>query len=171
MLAPHERAANVAAPWSAKLCAPFAVLGVRTDGAAVTELAYLPPGERQQAPQDRVAERALRELERYLADPQFRFTVPLAPGGTSFQRRAWDAIRAIPRGESRTYAEVARSVRSAPRAVGQACGANPIALIIPCHRVIASRGAVGGFMRAASCDPIAIKRWLLTHEGYRFGLF
>jgi methylated-DNA-[protein]-cysteine S-methyltransferase len=68
-------------------------------------------------------------------------------------------------------------VRSAPRAVGQACGANRIALIIPCHRVVGSRGALGGFMGAAECerpgadaaDPLAIKRWLLRHEGYRFG--
>jgi methylated-DNA-[protein]-cysteine S-methyltransferase len=53
--------------------------------------------------------------------------------------------------------------------VGQACGANRIALIIPCHRVVGSRGALGGFMNADAGDPLAIKRWLLAHEGYRFG--
>jgi methylated-DNA-[protein]-cysteine S-methyltransferase len=86
-------------------------------------------------------------------------------------------IRAIPLSESRTYGEVARAVRSAPRAVGQACGANRIALIIPCHRVVGSCGALGGFMGSAegerpgadAADPLAIKRWLLRHEGYRFG--
>lgn len=155
--------------YAAKLATPFAVLGVRTDGRAVTQLAYLPRGERPSAPNDAVAERAVRELERYLADPQFRFTVPLAPGGTPFQRRVWDALAGIPPGQSRTYGEVARAVRSAARAVGQACGANRIALFVPCHRVVGSRGALGGFMNSEEGDPLAIKRWLLVHEGYRFG--
>ena len=157
--------------WSACVRTPFAVLGLRTQGGAVTELHYLPATEPEQAPVDRTAARAVDELRRYLDDGDFRFSVPLAPRGTAFQRRVWDAIAAIPARESRTYGEVARSVQSAARAVGQACGANPIALIIPCHRVVGSRGALGGFMHAAQGDPVAIKRWLLAHEGYRFGLF
>jgi methylated-DNA-[protein]-cysteine S-methyltransferase len=163
---PHEGSAQ---HYAATLRAPFATLGVRTDGGAVSVLAYLPVSVGEQPPVDRVAERAVRELARYLDDPEFAFTVPLAPGGTPFQRRVWDAIRAIPLRESRTYGEVARAVRSAPRAVGQACGANRIALIIPCHRVVGSRGALGGFMGAEAGDSLAIKRWLLRHEGYRFG--
>ena len=156
-------------PYAAKLRTPFAVLGVATDGRAVTRLADLPLAERAAAPADAVAERAVRELLRYLDDPQFRFTVPLAPGGTPFQQRVWDALAGIPPGESRTYGEVARAVRSAARAVGQACGANRIALFVPCHRVVGSRGALGGFMNSEDGDPLAIKRWLLVHEGYRFG--
>ena len=93
----------------------------------------------------------------------------MRPGGTAFQRRVWDAIAAIPLAESRTYGEVARGLHSAARAVGQACGANRIALIIPCHRVVGSRGSLGGFMNKDRGDPVAIKRWLLAHEGYRFG--
>jgi methylated-DNA-[protein]-cysteine S-methyltransferase len=155
--------------YAAKLRAPFAVLGVRTDGRVVTRVTYLPRDERAQAPTDAVAEKVTRQLEAYLADPEFRFTVPLAPTGTPFQRRVWQAIEAIPRSQSRTYGEIARMVRSAPRAVGQACGANRIALIIPCHRVVAAMGSLGGFMNADDGDPLAIKRWLLRHEGYRFG--
>lgn len=155
--------------YSAKLRTPFAVLGMQSDGDAITRVVYLPLGERAQAPIDGVSERATREVERYLADPQFRFTVPLATGGTPFQQRVWKALSAIPLGESRTYGEVARTIRSAPRAIGQACGANRIALIIPCHRVVGAMGSLGGFMNAQAGDPIAIKRWLLTHEGYRFG--
>jgi len=157
------------ADYAAKLPTPFALLGLRTSGGRLTALEYLCGETAPLAPTDRVAERAAREIERYLDDPAFEFTVPLAPQGTPFQQRVWDAIRAIPLAESRTYGEVARSVRSAPRAVGQACGANRIALIIPCHRVVGSRGAIGGFMNAEAGDPLAIKRWLLTHEGYRFG--
>ena len=160
---------EAARPYAAKLRAPFAVLGVRTDGRAVTRLSYLPRGERAAAPTDAIAERAVRELERYLEDPQFRFTVPLAPGGTPFQQRVWQALAAIAPGQSRTYGEVARLVRSAPRAVGQACGANRIALVIPCHRVVGALGAPGGFMNSTQGDPVSIKRWLLAHEGYRFG--
>lgn len=192
------------AAYSAVVRAPFGALGVATDGGAVVRLAYLPAGARLVAPSDRVAARAARELERYLDDPAFRFTVPLAPKGTPFQRRVWDAILDIPAGESRTYGELARRMVTAARAIGQACGANPIALVIPCHRVVGSLGSLGGFMGTAGTfapsrsgsDPIfaealrtagddgnaemgsdpdlapspaAIKRWLLNHEGYRFG--
>jgi methylated-DNA-[protein]-cysteine S-methyltransferase len=160
---------TAAGAFSAKLRTPFAVVGIRTDGRAITGIEYLPKSERASAPADPVARRAVRELERYFADPHHRFTLPLAPRGTVFQRRVWDAVAAIPVGESRTYGEIARTVRSAPRAVGQACGANPIALVVPCHRVVGSQGALGGFMNAADGDPLAVKRWLLTHEGYRFG--
>jgi methylated-DNA-[protein]-cysteine S-methyltransferase len=172
--------------YAAKLRTPFAVLGVRTDGRAVTRITYLPRDERAQAPADDVAAVLAEEIERYLADPEFRFTVPLAPAGTPFQQRVWHALAGIAPGHSRTYGEVARMVRSAPRAVGQACGANRIALVIPCHRVVGAMGALGGFMgesgapqstlplgaeptTAKADDPTAIKRWLLQHEGYRFG--
>ena len=155
--------------YAAKLRTPFAVLGLRTNGSALTALRYLPIAERASAPTDRVAEQAARELERWLDDPEHRFTVALAPAGTAFQHRVWAALSAIPRGQSRTYGEVARAVRSAPRAVGQACGANRIALIIPCHRVVGAQGALGGFMNREEGGPIAIKRWLLAHEGYRSG--
>lgn len=163
--APGRAASNHAA----KLKIPLAVLGIRTAGGFITGVEYLPLRERAQAPANAVAERACRQLERYLADPQFRFTLPLAPAGTAFRRRVWDALSTIPVGESRTYGEIARRLASAPRAIGGACGANPIALIIPCHRVVGSQGSLGGFMGMTEGNPIDIKRWLLTHEGYRFG--
>jgi len=154
---------------SARMKTPFAVLGIRTSGGAVIGIEYLPKTERAKAPADAIAERAVREIERYLADPHFRFTLPLAPSGTSFRQRVWQALARIPVGESRTYGELARQLHTAPRAVGGACGANNIALVVPCHRVVGSQGSLGGFMNAVDGDPIAIKRWLLTHEGYRFG--
>jgi methylated-DNA-[protein]-cysteine S-methyltransferase len=155
--------------YAAKIRTPFAVLGIRTAGDKVIGIEYLSKSERATPAADPVAKRAVKELERYFADPRHRISLPLAPRGTPFQRRVWEAIAAIPVGESRTYGEIARAVRSAPRAVGQACGANPIALVVPCHRVVGSRGVLGGFMNADEGDPLAIKRWLLTHEGYRFG--
>ena len=163
------KAATVAPNYAAKVKMPFAVIGLRTNGSALTGLTYLPITERAAAPTDSISEAAARELELYLSDPGYRFSVALAPAGTAFQQRVWAALSAIPHGQSRTYGEVARVVRTAPRAIGQACGANRIALIIPCHRVIGGQGALGGFMHAKEGDPLAIKRWLLAHEGYRFG--
>ena len=85
--------------------------------------------------------------------------------GTPFQQRVWRAIAAIPRGETRSYAWLARKAGKpkAVRAAANACGANPVPLLIPCHRVIASDGSLGGF----SCG-LAIKRRLLRLEGHRF---
>ena len=145
------------------------MLGIRTAGGAITGIEYLPTTGRAQAPVDAVAEQAVRQIERYLDDPHFRFTLPLAPCGTAFRRRVWEALARIPVGESRTYGELARELHTAPRAVGGACAANAYALVVPCHRVVGSQGSLGGFMNAVDGDPIAIKRWLLTHEGYRFG--
>ena len=155
--------------YAAKLRAPFATLAVATDGDAVVSIRYLPLHERAQAPRTPAARLAVEQLEAYLDDPSHRFSLQLGVRGTPFQRRVWDAIAAIPVGESRTYGEIARIVRSSARAVGGACGANRVALVIPCHRVVASRGVLGGFMNASEGESVAIKRWLLTHEGYRFG--
>lgn len=156
--------------WSAKLRTPFAVLALVTDDHALSELHYRPPGDDEQAPTNAIAQRAVRELERYLADPQYRFTVPLAPRGSAFQRRVWDAIASVPVGQTRTYGELAHSLGETARAIGQACGDNPIALIVPCHRIVASGGALGGFMHRRAGDALAIKRWLLIHEAGRFEL-
>lgn len=92
--------------------------------------------------------------------------VPLDPGGTPFQRAVWAAARAIPPGATRTYAEVAAAVGrpGAARAVGQALGANPVPLLVPCHRVVAADGGLGGFTGGA-----LLKARLLALEGVRVG--
>ena len=130
------------------------------------ELVYLPPGFDEKPAENELAERVVRQLQAYFTDPDFRFDLPLAPAGTAFQRRVWDIISAIPRGSLLTYGQVARALQSAPRAVGQACGANWFPLVIPCHRVTAA-GGLGGF--AHSDDQagfqLGVKRWLLAHEG------
>jgi methylated-DNA-[protein]-cysteine S-methyltransferase len=155
--------------FNARMKTPFAVLGVRTARDVITDIEYLPKSERAKAPDNALAERAVRQIERYFADPEFRFSLPLAAADTAFRQRVRHALAGIPVGESRTYGELARQLHTAPRAVGGACGANNIALVVPCHRVVGSQGSLGGFMHAVDGDPIAIKRWLLTHEGYRFG--
>jgi methylated-DNA-[protein]-cysteine S-methyltransferase len=87
--------------------------------------------------------------------------LPLDPPGSLFQRRVWDTLRQIPWGATRTYADLARTVGSAPRAIGQAMARNPIPIIIPCHRVLAT-GGLGGY---SGGEGLATKTWLLTLEG------
>jgi methylated-DNA-[protein]-cysteine S-methyltransferase len=152
--------------FSAIVAAPFGAMGIRTEGELVREMVYLPQHYADKAPLDAVAERTARQLERYFADPDFAFDLPLASAGSIFQRRVWEAIMAIPRGRVRTYGQIAKGVESVPRAVGQACGANPFPLVIPCHRVTAA-GGLGGFAGADDEHgfQLGVKRWLLRHEG------
>jgi methylated-DNA-[protein]-cysteine S-methyltransferase len=100
------------------------------------------------------------QLAAYFDGRVRRFDLPLAPAGTSFERRVWTAMQAIPYGETRRYGELAMAVGSAPRAIGRACGHNPIAIVIPCHRVLA-RGGIGGYSGGAG---LATKRALLALE-------
>ncbi|MCL2523129.1 MAG: methylated-DNA--[protein]-cysteine S-methyltransferase [Betaproteobacteria bacterium] len=153
-----------ATPYDAIVAAPTFCLGVRCDEDEITNIDFLEPCP-EVAPQTPLAAEAARQLRAYLADPAFAFSLPLRPAGTAFQRRVWAAIAAIPGGQTRTYGELAKALRNAPRAVGQACGANPYPLAVPCHRVVASGGGLGGFARERGGFLLAIKRWLLGHEG------
>jgi methylated-DNA-[protein]-cysteine S-methyltransferase len=150
--------------YSARLEGPFAVLGIRTRGERLTEIEYLPLGAATLRPVDSFSGEVCRQLAGYLKDPDFRLDLPLEVRGTGYQQRVWEAVRAIPRGRSQSYLEVARQIGSAARPVGAACGANRIPLLIPCHRVVASSG-LGGFMHSRGGKPLEIKRWLLRHEG------
>ncbi len=158
------RAPSMLESFHARLPTPFAVLGIRTAGELLTGIEYLPRGVATLAPINRLAAKVCRQLERYLDDPEFRFDLPFEFRGTAFQGRVWQAICSIPSGKTLTYLDVARQLKSAPRPVGGACGANRIPLVIPCHRVVAS-GGIGGFMHARGGEPIEIKKWLLRHEG------
>jgi methylated-DNA-[protein]-cysteine S-methyltransferase len=152
--------------FSAIVAAPFGAIGIRTEHGMVRELVYLPSSYSEKAPTDKTAERAARQIEAYFKQPDYRFDLPLVPAGTAFQRKVWDLISKIPRGEVLTYGSVAKAIRSAPRAVGQACGANWYPLVIPCHRVTAS-GGLGGFSNHddETGFHVGVKRWLLAHEG------
>lgn len=152
--------------FSAIVTAPFGAIGIRTEAGQVRELVYLPPHFGERAATDPVAELAAQQVARYLQDADFEFSLPLATSGTAFQQRVWQAISSIPRGSVKTYSDVARLLGSAPRAVGQACGANWFPLIIPCHRVTA-RGGLGGFSNNDDENGfhLSVKRWLLKHEG------
>jgi len=105
--------------------------------------------------------RAKDQLQDYFDGKRLTFDLPLAPRGSPFQQCVWAALCAIPPGETRSYADIARAIGSAPRAVGQANGANPIPIIIPCHRVVAADGSLGGY---SGGDGPATKQHLLDLE-------
>jgi methylated-DNA-[protein]-cysteine S-methyltransferase len=152
--------------------APFGAIGIRCSGAYVSEISYLPPALCPRHPSAAVADVALeaaRQLVAYLSDPDFTFDLPLLVRGTDFQQRVWRGISAIRRGATRRYGELAQDLGSAPRAIGQACGANPLPIVIPCHRVVAAagglNGGLGGFAHSRDGFLVDVKRWLLRHEG------
>jgi methylated-DNA-[protein]-cysteine S-methyltransferase len=151
--------------FDAVVAMPGFALGLRSFENRLIGIEFLSTQPEVAAASPLVAE-AERQLLAYSGDPDFRFDLPLAPAGTEFRRRVWHAISAIPRGETRTYGELARDLGSSARAVGQACGDNPYPLIVPCHRVVAS-GGTGGFNHARDGLLLDIKRWLLRHEGAR----
>lgn len=144
--------------------APFAVLGVVVEEDWLIGIDYLPADCPPQPPRTALAAEACAQLSAYLRDPRFRFDLPLHLAGTPYQRRVWEAVAQIPAGETRSYADLAKALHTGARAVGGACGANRIPLVIPCHRVVAAGGGLGGFMHARDGAPLDVKRWLLGHE-------
>lgn len=151
--------------YSAKVRTPFAVLGIRERQGRIIAFDYLPASVEELAPKSTLATEAARQLLAFIEDPLNEFDLPISTQGTPFEDRVWREIREIPPGQVRTYGDIARRVATMPRAVGGACGRNPLPLIIPCHRVVAAGGKIGGFMGRIEGDSLAIKRWLLTHEG------
>jgi methylated-DNA-[protein]-cysteine S-methyltransferase len=149
--------------YQAKLTVPFGVLGIRCDDRALLGIDFLPTTEKPQRATSAFAATVCEQLLHYLENPSAQFTVPLKAGGTPHQKKVWQAMLNIPRGETRSYGELAAELKSGAQAVGQACGANPIPIIIPCHRVV-SKSGLGGFMHHASGTSLDIKRWLLAHE-------
>ena len=149
--------------YAAVIAVPSFSIGIECNADEITGIDYLEPCA-EVAPKTPLAKEAVRQLRAWLADPAFEFGLPLAPAGTHFQRRVWERISAIPQGRTLTYGEVATAIRSGPRAVGNACGANPYPIVVPCHRVVAANHDIGGFARNSGGFLLDVKRWLLHHE-------
>lgn len=149
-----------------ELDTPIGPLLLVSDGAALVELglphrgvAPAPPADATRRPSRLRA--AARQLREYFAGTRTQFDLPLHPSGTPFQLEVWGALLSIPYGETVSYADIARRIRRprAVRAVGAANGANPLSIIVPCHRVIGSHGDLVGYG-----GGLPLKRWLLAHE-------
>ena len=138
---------------------PVGPLTITAEGGVITAVDFC-AGDGLR-PNTGVLAEAARQLTEYFSGERREFDLPLAPSGTPFRLRVWQAMQAIPYGQTRSYGDLARALDSAPRAIGGACGANPIPLVIPCHRVVGAGGALGGFSGGAGCDT---KRQLLALE-------
>ena len=155
--------------WSAIVKVPFGKIGIKTEvfeqSLMLSEIVYLDNNTSLIKPQNQLAENVLHQIQQYLSDSNFVFQLPMIPKGSLHQRKVWDAIAQIPRGQTLTYGDIAKKIKSAPRAIGGACGAYPSPLIVPCHRVVSAQG-IGGFARQNEQGYHRnIKKWLLQHEG------
>ena len=113
--------------------------------------------------QGTVRDKVYQQLQNYLKGQITAFDVPLMTCGSEFQQKVWSELESIPSGQTRTYGEIARKVGSSPRAIGGACRRNPVAVIVPCHRVVSASGA-GGYAGDTHGDNMQVKLWLLDHE-------
>ncbi len=151
--------------YDAVITSPLGRLGINAEQ-ALTNIDFVPTRTPLKAARTPVARKVCVQLKKYFTDPSVRFDVPLAPAGTDYQQRVWQAMRRIPAGQARRYGELATRLSSGPRAVGGACRANPIPIVVPCHRVVAASGD-GGYMGTTHGRRLDIKRWLLAHERRR----
>ncbi|SMC15921.1 methylated-DNA-[protein]-cysteine S-methyltransferase [Andreprevotia lacus DSM 23236] len=154
-----------AADYQAVIDAPFSRIGLGADGDVLVRIDFVLPTVPLQAPQSAILREAAGQVAAYLQDPLFQFDLPYRLQGSLHQRKVWQRIAAIPSGEVIRYADLAQDINSVARAVGGACGANPLPLLIPCHRVVAADGLGGFNARRNGVDWLPVKRWLLKHEG------
>lgn len=145
---------------SVTIDSPVGRLTIAETNGAVVQIRWGDGGEGDRTP---LLAEATRQLDAYFAGRLRCFDLPLRPAGSAFDQRVWAAMQQIVYGQTRRYGELAMDVGSAPRAIGGACGRNPIPIVIPCHRVLAS-GGLGGY---SGGEGLATKRVLLALEGRR----
>jgi len=119
-----------------------------------------PSADSGEASDESLLAEAARQLDDWFAHRRTDFDLPLAPRGSAFQQQVWQTLNTIPYGTTVTYGVLARQLGNVARAIGTACGRNPLPIVIPCHRVVGSSG-LGGF---SAPGGLAAKRWLLAHE-------
>lgn len=151
-----------------RMPSPIGRIEVVGDGSAVTGLSIerdgqLPHDDLPEAP-DAVVDAAVAQLEQYFAGARRDFDLPVRLDGTEFQRAVWSGIEQLGFGEVASYGDLGRATgrATAGRAVGGAVGANPVPIIVPCHRVLGSGGLITGY---SGGEGIPTKSWLLAHEG------
>ncbi len=147
---------------------PVGRLALEADDDCVTGVRWASPRERASSSRtgagtpNPLLEEAARQLDRYFKRRLRRFDLPLAAHGTDHQKRVWAMMREIPFGETATYGGMAMALGSGPRAVGTACGRNPLPIIVPCHRVLGAGGKEGGYSGGRG---LPTKHQLLALEG------
>lgn len=146
-----------------KLETPIGNIFVEADDAHIYQISY----DKQPTKKNLVASKTVKQLDKqlklYFKNPNYDFDLPMKLHGTELQKKIWKCIHAIPHGKTLTYSDIAKKVKTHPRVVGNACRANPIPLVIPCHRVTA-KNHLGGYSGETSGRQMDKKIWLLTHE-------
>lgn len=145
------------------VASPLGPLSVAAADGAITRLHFGVLGP-ETGRDDPVLVEAERQLQAYFAGTLHDFDLPLSAPGNELERGVWDAMLRIPYGRTRTYGEVATELSAIARNVGTACGANPIAIVIPCHRIVGAGGKLTGY---SGGEGVKTKAWLLDHEGWR----
>jgi methylated-DNA-[protein]-cysteine S-methyltransferase len=143
---------------------PVGWIEICADASTVTAVTFVTQKGRRPTQSNPIARQASYQLQEYFAGRRRRFRLPLAPSGSEFQKKVWTALCNVPFGRTAAYRDIAAAVGNpkAVRAVGAANGRNPIAIIVPCHRVIGSNGHLTGYG-----SGLWRKEWLLKHEGIR----
>ena len=143
---------------------PIGKIAVCYEDDFVTEVKQVAPQTRTVSKKDPFAKEIQKQLKAYFAGDLQEFSLPfLFKQGTDYQLKVWDQIRRISFGKTKTYGEIAKKIKSGPRAVGNACRNNQLLLLVPCHRVVSATG-LGGFMGDADGSLVRRKQWLLDHE-------
>lgn len=140
---------------------PLGAIRITADDQAVYEIAWIEDASATEPAPSPLLERARAQIDDYFHGRRRDFNLPLAPQGTDFQRRVWALLTSIGYGKTLTYGEAARRLGTSARALGQACGRNPIPIVIPCHRIIAAESKIGGFSAPGGIDT---KRFLIQLE-------
>ena len=141
------------------VASPLGPLTLEAEDGALTALRW---GRARREDETNLLARAAADLAAYFAGELHDFDLPVAPEGTEHDRRVWRAMQRIPAGETRSYGDIARAIGSGAQAVGNACGRNPIPIVIPCHRIVAANRALGGYSGQGGAET---KRFLLRLEG------
>ena len=164
-------AQNSIAPFIRRVDSPIGRLELTSDGQSVTSLTierggHLPLEELEENT-TAVLELATQQLSEYFAGKRRDFDLPTAPSGSEFQRQIWKGLTEVPWGEATSYGRLGASTgrATAGRAVGGAVGANPLPIIVPCHRVLASDNRITGY---SGGEGVPTKVWLLQHEGITY---
>lgn len=148
--------------YTAVIRAPFGRLGILAT-TTIVKIKFLDSDAPLKPTKNPIVQQLAHELNLYFKNPNFRFTTHYQAHGTAFQQRVWNALVQLPSGKTITYGELAKQLKTGARAIGNACRANPVPFLIPCHRVL-SKWGLGGFSGDQTGKKIAIKQWLLTHE-------
>jgi len=147
---------------TASYFSPIGNLGITTVSQCLLKILFL-TSKKTINPQSALDRNVIQQLKNYFKDPNFIFHLPIKLNGTTFQKRVYHALQKISSGKTKTYGDLAKQLKTSPRAIGNACRHNPIPIVIPCHRVVAEN-YLGGFAGNTSGKFLKIKKTLLKHE-------